>query len=819
MRAKLIGGWELGVGSWRTLLVAAALTLSAALSGNTGSSALAEADLAWQRGDYPNALEGYLALLDSPDRDAVLPRIALQTGELFTTIELTADGDAPAFSPDGRFLTYEVGRGMARRTRVARVDDPRHAVLELPGTGAAFSPDGSQVAYLKLSPATDSRVRIAIRDLRDGTEVELPAAPGRVTAVLLGSGGVVLSARTDEEEVTQIFRSIAGKPAVPLTTGTPSRRLLEINRAGTAALFVESTPSDRFGVISTADGSVTLINGSAPGFSGDGERLTYVSAADGQWRLMIAPSADPAKAVAVRAGIAPLDAPALSPDGDRVAFQIMRQYDWELHVIDSDGTNERRLTTEVQHDRSPRFLTRERLLGVMGEPRHQRSYLYDAHSGERTRLFHNNTVRTIAPEYRWAHSPDGNLILIVADRDGDTISPARGVYLTDMTKTVTPQELRVRLEVGLAAEKKLRQSGHRTYAPISVAVERTARPASIARVWGYQHALSAFGSRHISRPGNSRAADYLFETYRSFGYEPEYQAVPTRDGQTANVIATLRGTANPDLVYVVSSHYDSVEDSPGADDNASGTAALLEAARLLAGRPQPATIVFASFTGEESGLIGSREFVRRAVASNLRITGALNNDMIGWANDGRLDNTIRYTNSGIRDIQHAAAIGFSRLITYDARYVRGTDAQAYYDEYGDIVGGIGSYPVLGSPHYHQPHDLIDTIDQDLVTEVAKVTVATVMLLASSPSPIKGLQVDRYENGVAEISWNPSPEPGVVDYLVSWGPPGDLQRDQRRVAGPGATIRAPSGTVISVRAVNEQGLEGWDSARITLGRGN
>jgi Zn-dependent M28 family amino/carboxypeptidase len=67
---------------------------------------------------------------------------------------------------------------------------------------------------------------------------------------------------------------------------------------------------------------------------------------------------------------------------------------------------------------------------------------------------------------------------------------------------------------------------------------------------------------------------------------------------------------------------------PGADDDTSGTAALLETARILAGRPQPATIVFASFTGEEAGLLGSREFVRRAVADKMRIVGARNNDMV-----------------------------------------------------------------------------------------------------------------------------------------------------------------------------------------------
>jgi len=174
-------------------------------------------------------------------------------------------------------------------------------------------------------------------------------------------------------------------------------------------------------------------------------------------------------------------------------------------------------------------------------------------------------------------------------------------------------------------------------------------------------------------------------------------------GTSANVIATLKGTENPEIVYVVSSHYDSNASSPGADDDSSATAALLEAARVLAKRPLPATVIFASFTGEESGLLGSREFVRVAREKGLRIVGALNNDMIGWANDYRLDNTIRYSNAGIRDVQHAASF-LTKLITYDARYFKSTDAASYYEAYGDIVGGIGSYPVLGNPHYHQPTD-------------------------------------------------------------------------------------------------------------------
>ena len=154
----------------------------------------------------------------------------------------------------------------------------------------------------------------------------------------------------------------------------------------------------------------------------------------------------------------------------------------------------------------------------------------------------------------------------------------------------------------------------------------------------------------------------------------------------------------------------------------------------------PASIQFAFFTGEEAGLLGSREFVRRAVENKVQLLGALNNDMVGWANNHRLDDTIRYSNAGIRDIQHAAAFLFTDLITYDAKYYKSTDAHAYYDAYGDIVGGIGSYPILSSPHYHQSHDVLENINQTLVTEVSKTTVASIMLLASSPARLKNIQM-------------------------------------------------------------------------------
>ncbi|MEO8683170.1 MAG: M28 family peptidase, partial [Vicinamibacterales bacterium] len=240
--------------------------------------------------------------------------------------------------------------------------------------------------------------------------------------------------------------------------------------------------------------------------------------------------------------------------------------------------------------------------------------------------------------------------------------------------------------------------------------------------------------------------------------------------------------------------------------------ALLEAARVLAGHPMPATIVFASFTGEEAGLLGSREYVRQAVANQVRIVGALNNDMIGWANDQHLDNTIRYSNPGIRDIQHAAAFLFTRLITYDALYFKSTDAAAYYDAYGDIVGGIGSYPVLSSPHYHQSHDLLEFENHELIAETSKTTAATLMLLASSPSRVKDLKVVRTGQS-AVVTWSPSPEKGVTSYVVATGAQAGQLTVRTTMKGPQASLTGlAAGAVVAVKAVNARGLEGWDWAR-------
>ena len=120
-----------------------------------GRKAFDAANDAWARGDYIAALNAYTDLLSAPDGDAFLEPIALRTGELFKTYELTADGRAGRFNPGGKFLVYETGLEVSQQTWILRNDATRALVTELPGVSATFSADSSKVVYLKIPVNTD----------------------------------------------------------------------------------------------------------------------------------------------------------------------------------------------------------------------------------------------------------------------------------------------------------------------------------------------------------------------------------------------------------------------------------------------------------------------------------------------------------------------------------------------------------------------------------------------------------------------------------------------------------------------------------------
>jgi Tol biopolymer transport system component len=837
------------------------LAIPAAAQQSSTASLYDQAVNDWAHGAYPSAMQRLVAVLSASDGDLYLERTALLTGELFRTTEITTDGRAVRWSPSGNFASYEVGSNRATVTRILEMKAAPKQLAEVRGSNLVFAPGDQHAAYIGIREPQNDTV-VVLRDLATQQERVLADRSLRVTSMTWADGKTLIVAATESGDARKsnlYSLSTDGGTAVALAAEDSAKTSPIVVPGGRYVLFTVSAANagtsggrggrggggggagggrggapgrpPMFGVLDLQSRTTKYFNGTSLSVAANGSAVAFLTRNAGEFAINVLSLTGADTAVVVRRSTDSLAAPALSPSGKVVAYQMMTEHDWDVYAIARDGGVETRVTRDIQHDLQPRFLDDSTIFAVQGEARHRRSFMYDLKSLTRRRLFDNNTVRTIAPEYEWAPSPNGTRVLIVAERDGDTVSPERGVYIMDLTQRLTKTDVLDRLKRNLGVEQRLRANGVASFKLLGSEVKRVVAEVSTDRIFAYEKTLFDFDSKHITRPGNAKARQFLFDTYKSFGYEPvmqEFEAAG-RGGQagikTANVYVTLKGTVNPELIYVVGAHFDSRAEGPGADDNTSGTVELLEAARVLAKHPLPATVVFVSFTGEEAGLLGSREFVRQAAEKKWKIVGALNNDMIGWANDQRLDNTIRYSNPGIRDIQHAAAMQFSNLITYDALYYKSTDAAAFYDGWGDIVGGIGSYPVLGNPHYHMPHDNLEYENHQLIAEVGKTTAATIMLLASSPSRLTGVQIASYDGKTAEVKWTPSPEKGVKKYVVAWGSdvaasstaPAALAATAARsvvVSEPRAKLTgiAP-GTTIAVKAINDRGLEGWDWARV------
>jgi len=575
-----------------------------------------------------------------------------------------------------------------------------------------------------------------------------------------------------------------------------------------------------FIILNLSDGKSTTLPGAlAPAVSADGSVLVFLSQSGNEMAVNLLKLNDPLTPTTLKKTAERIGSAAPAPDGSAVVFDMTYTRNGEIFYIKSDGKGEVRLSREIEPDRAPRFLNLNQVLAVKGESRHSRAYIYDLKSLTNFRVFHNNTIRTLAPEYEWVADAAGTKLLIGAERDGDTITPDRGVYLVDLTKKVIMEELLARIEAQRASEKALRAKSELVFRPIYDLVKTITDKVSVTKIYDYEEALFNFDSKSITMPGNKGAGDYIFNMLKSFGYQPEVQSFEARGTKTANILARLPGTENPEILYVASGHYDSNPRGPGADDNSSATAVLLETARVLANNPMPSTIIFAAFTGEEAGLLGSREFVRQAREKKWQIAADLNNDMIGWTNDHRLDNTVRYASAGIRDIQHAASLLFSKMVTYDTRYVKATDAVSFYEAYGDMIGGLGSYPLLGNPYYHQPTDLLETVNHQLLAEAAKFNTASIMMLAASPMPIKALKVTSLKSDAAEVAWSPSPEQGIDSYIVEFGPEKNPSALSLTVAEPqarlqGFKIKPGEKLAVAVKAVNRRGISSWDWTRTT-----
>jgi hypothetical protein len=176
-------------------------------------------------------------------------------------------------------------------------------------------------------------------------------------------------------------------------------------------------------------------------------------------------------------------------------------------------------------------------------------------------------------------------------------------------------------------------------------------------------ATAVIQSRHKDWLGNEVAERRLAQRLREYGYEP---AVDSFSATGANVLAERRGTVYPNRQVIICAHYDSQPNqavAPGADDNASGCAVVMEAARLFKDREFPLSVLFAFWDEEEQGLVGSRAYAERAHERGDSIVAVYNIDMIGWDED----------DDGEIEIHTRARANTRELVDLTARMIDGLD--------------------------------------------------------------------------------------------------------------------------------------------------
>jgi hypothetical protein len=148
--------------------------------------------------------------------------------------------------------------------------------------------------------------------------------------------------------------------------------------------------------------------------------------------------------------------------------------------------------------------------------------------------------------------------------------------------------------------------------------------------------LQKFETRY-SWEKQDEVANYLFKKFQEYNISVELEEYHFKDKKWKNVIATINGKRKPNDIFMGIAHFDSISkqpevSAPGADDNASGTAAVLEIGRILKNVSLDATVKLGIFSNEEQGRVGSKHFAKMAREKGLNIRGVINLDIIGFNN-------------------------------------------------------------------------------------------------------------------------------------------------------------------------------------------
>jgi hypothetical protein len=256
------------------------------------------------------------------------------------------------------------------------------------------------------------------------------------------------------------------------------------------------------------------------------------------------------------------------------------------------------------------------------------------------------------------------------------------------------------------------------------------------------------GERSIYRPGDLQAAaDYVFQNFTAMGYAPRRQTFVYMREPVSNIIA---GEENPGGYYILGAHYDTVAGTPGADDNASGVAVLLEVARLARNLAPPRPWAFIGFACEEppaffTPYMGSRVYAKQARKQGDKILGMLCLEMVGYYSQTPGSQSIPlilkfmgYPTTGnfiglvsdrrsktLLNRLEAAITGGCRLPAVTLAVplgghilpeVRLSDHANFWDE-GYTAIMLTDTAFMRNPHYHGLGDIMERLDLEAMTEL------------------------------------------------------------------------------------------------------
>lgn len=255
-------------------------------------------------------------------------------------------------------------------------------------------------------------------------------------------------------------------------------------------------------------------------------------------------------------------------------------------------------------------------------------------------------------------------------------------------------------------------------------------------------------TRYTPSAQGTLSEQYVYEYFKTLGLSTQYQEWTGLDRcfgiSGRNVIAEIPGKTDPKRIYLITAHLDSMSpnptaSAPGADDDGSGTAAVMLAARTMRGYSFDYTVRFATFTGEERGLCGSDVYAREARARNDDIRGAINLDMIAWDGNGIKDVEIH---AGTRpDSQALADTLVANIRQYSPRLVPhiykedatnlSDHASFWYSQYPALAATEYIFHGDINPYYHSVVccDTVEHLDLDLASDIMKASFATLASLA------------------------------------------------------------------------------------------